>query len=201
MSNLAFSIRSNEGCAPQPILTWDTVWDAQSGFADWAYADRSEASNRGGLQAQAALQTAVILCLFTDRYCPPDHPLAFLIEGDDPRGWWGDGVDVARDQGEAPLGSLLWLLAHAPLTEEIARYAQAFALEALSVLIGQQAVVRVEAQTQIVGPSRLNLAVQLYGRDGSRLYAHQFDDVWRQAFGVAASLAGGFNDGFSDGFG
>ena len=109
MSNLAFSIRSNEGCAPQPILTWDTVWDAQSGFADWAYADRSEASNRGGLQAQAALQTAVILCLFTDRYCPPDHPLAFLLEGDDPRGWWGDGVDVARDQGEAPLGSLLLL--------------------------------------------------------------------------------------------
>lgn len=178
---LAFQIRSNEGCAPQPIYFWDSVWDEQTGAADWSYAPASETYNAGGLQAEAALQSAVILCLFTDRRCPDGHPLAHLIENDDPRGWWGDGVDVRVDLGEAEMGSLLWLLARAQATDENARWAEAFALEALAPLIGQQAVVRAAAQAEIHSPSRLYLAVQLYGRDGAKLYERKFDDVWREA--------------------
>jgi len=183
MSNLAFQIRANEGCKPQPILTWDTVWDERTGYGDWAYAPASETYNPGGLQAEAALQTAVELCLFTDRFCPPDHPLAWLIENDDPRGWWGDGVDVRADLGEAPMGSLLWLLARAPATLPIAQWAQTMALESLQPLIGQQAVVRIDAQAELSPPSRIDLAVQLYGRDGAQLFARRWDDLWREALG------------------
>lgn len=181
MTTLAFQIRANEGCKPQPILTWDTVWDELTGYGDWAYAPASEAYNAGGLQAEASLQTAVCLCLFTDRFCPPNHALAHLIENGDPRGWWGDGVDLRGDLGEAPMGSLLWLLQRAPATLPIAQWAQTMALEALQPLINQQAVVSVAAQAQLSAPSRINLAVQLYGRDGAQIFARRWDDLWREA--------------------
>lgn len=209
---LSFSIRANEGCKPQPIYVWDSVWSPDIGYADWAYAPPAEVYNAGGLQAEAALDTAVVLCLFTDRFCPPDHPLAWLIENDDSRGWWGDGVDVRADLGEAPLGSLLWLLARATATQENAQWAQTFALDGLSPLIGQGAVVRVDAQAYLHPPSRIDLAVQIYGRDGAQIYARQFDDLWREArlgpywegavFGPPAlpGVGSGFSKGFSSGF-
>lgn len=187
MSSFSFEIRSNEGCAPQPILFWDSVWDELSGHADWAYAPAAEKYNIGGLRAEAALQTAVMLCLFTDRRCPPDHPLAYLIENDDPRGWWGDGVDVRDNLGEAQMGSLIWLLERAQATPENAHWAQTFALEALAPLIGQEAVVRVDAQAVMHPPSRIDLAVQLYGREGTKIFARKFDDLWRE---VAAGPLG-----------
>lgn len=182
MTSLAFEIRANEGCKDQPILTWDTVLDSAIGYGAWAYARPTDLSNRGGLRAEAALETAVILCLFSDRRCPETHPLAWLVENGDPRGWWGDGVDLRADLGEAELGSLLWLLARAPATLDVAQWARTFAVEALAPLIGQQAVARVDVQSELLPPSRINLAVQLYGRDGAKVYARQFDDIWRQAF-------------------
>lgn len=178
---LSFSIRANEGCKPQPIYFWDTVWDEPTGYADWALAPASETYNIGGLQAEQALESAVFLCLFTDLRCPQDHPLAYLIENDDPRGWWGDGVDVRDDLGETPMGSLLWLLQRAQATQENAIWAQTFAIQALQPLIGQQAVVTVGAQAFLKPPSRIDLAVQLYGRDGTKIYARKFEDVWREA--------------------
>jgi phage gp46-like protein len=200
MSSLSFQIRASEGCKEQPILVWDTVWDELTGYGDWAYAPASEAYNNGGLQAEAALQSAVILCLFTDRRCPEGHPLSYLVENDDPRGWWGDAVDVRADMGEAPMGSLLWLLARAQATPDIALWAQTFALEALAPLIGQQAVARVDAQAVLVAPSRINLFVQLYGRDGQSVYARRFDDLWREAISGPFWTGGDGGPGFSDGF-
>jgi phage gp46-like protein len=180
---VSFQIRANEGCKPQPTLFWDTVWNEQIGYADWAYAPASEVSyNFGGLQAEAALESAVMLCLFTDRRCPDDHPLAYLIENDDPRGWWGDGVDVRADLGEAPMGSLLWLLERAQATPANAQWAQTFALDALSVMIGQQSVVSTAAQAALRPPNRIDLAVQLYGRDGTKIYSRNFEGIWREAF-------------------
>ena len=203
MTNLAFQIRSNEGCSPQAILIWDTVWNVQIGYGDWAYAPLSETYNVGGLRAEAALETAVFLCLFTDRYCPPDHPLAYLIESDDSRGWWGDGVDVRGDLGEAPMGSMLWLLERAQATQENTMWARSFALDALAPLVGQGAVARADAQATLHPPGRIDLMVQLYARDGSKLYARRFDDLWREAFGGpfwGQRREDSFNDDFTDTF-
>lgn len=180
MADIALNLRANEGCAPQPVLFPDLVWNAREGAADFAYADPSETLNRGGLSARAALETAVIICLFTDRRCPPDHPLAKWIEAGDPRGWWGDAVDVRTDLFEQPMGSLLWLLERATATPDTALWAQSLATEALSVLQAQGLVARIDVQTQLRPPSRLDLAVQIYGRDGQKVYDRRFDDVWSQ---------------------
>lgn len=173
-------IRVAEGEDAQPLLLWDSVWSPFDGRADWALAGGTETRNRGGLRATSALHTAVILALFTDARIPDAHPLRYLA-GDDPRGWWGDGVDVRDDLGEAPLGSYLWVLERAPLTNEIRRWAETLATDALAPLIRQRAVVRVEVEaTMNETRSRLEMLVRLYGRDGSRAYDQRFEIVWGQ---------------------
>jgi phage gp46-like protein len=176
-------IRVAEGCADDFNVLWDSVWDPARGVADWALADNDEAANRGGLRAKAAITTAVVLALFTDKRVDPDHPLYFLADGD-ARGWWGDGVDVRDDLNEGPLGSHLWLLERAPLTIlglPATQWAEQFALEALATLKEQGVCVRIDAQAvmnEIEG--RLELQVGLYGRDGSVVFDRKFDVLWNQ---------------------
>lgn len=173
-------IRSAEGCAADPFLLWDSHWFPEAGAADWRLAAADETLNRGGLAAKAALSTAVALALFTDKRVAKNHPLAWLADGD-PRGYWGDAVDVRADLGETDLGSLLWLLERAPLDDKTARWAQQLAIEALAPLQAQGAVARIDAQA-VAKPidGRVELTVQLYGRDGSNVYARKFDLIWQQ---------------------
>jgi len=175
-------VRIGEGEAAQPFLLWDSVWDPGQGHADWALAGFSDKLNRGGLLAKKALHTAVVLALFTDRRVPDEHPLRWLA-GDDPRGWWGDGV---RAPGEKPMGSLLWLLERTALTGtfDTGRWAEELAREALAVLLDQVIVVRIEVEAT-VDPlrERLELVVRLYGRDGGRTYDQRFEILWDQITG------------------
>lgn len=176
-------VRINEGEQKQPNLLWDTAWYPPAGIGDWALANADEQQNRGGLRAKAALQTAIILALFTDRRIPDRHPLKRFLSADaDPRGWWGDGVDVRADLSEVEMGSLLWVFERSTLTEEVRRLVEAETLQALSPLIAQGVAARIEAQASAVpAVNRVDLAVQVYGRDGAVIYDHRFEDIWRQA--------------------
>lgn len=182
-------VRSTEGCDPQPFLLWDSVWNPDLGVADWALAGDDEALNRGGLQARAALHTAIILCLFTDRRLPDDmrHPDGDAANGPagggfaDRRGWHGDTYDVRSDLGEGALGSLLWTLERGTLSDATARQAEAFALEALQPLIDQGAAARAEVEAS-ASPveSRLEMLVRLFSHDGAAAYDQRFALVWSQ---------------------
>lgn len=176
------TIRINEGADADALLLWDSVWDPEEGRADWAMAG-DEPQNHGGLRARAALHTAVILSLFSDRRIEKEHPCYWLADGD-PRGYFGDGVDVRDDLGEAPLGSHLWLLERAPLTINALpaeHWAVQFATEALMPLQRQGVVVRMEIDaTADRLRSRLKLFVRLFGRDGANVYDRNFDIVWNQ---------------------
>ncbi|PPQ42173.1 phage GP46 family protein [Rhodopseudomonas palustris] len=175
-------VRIGESSDAQPNLGWDTIWSPWGGCGDWAIAGADEPQNRGGLRAKAALHTAVIIQLFTDRRIEDDHPLRYLVQGDDPRGWWGDGVDVRADLHETELGSLLWVFERAPLTEEIRQWVERLALEALQPLIDQGAAAKIKAQAVAqFALNRCDLAVQIYGRDGARVYDQRFEDIWRQS--------------------
>ncbi|MBR2117663.1 MAG: phage GP46 family protein [Afipia sp.] len=176
-------IRAAEGCAPDSYALWDSVWDADRGLADWKLSDGSEPLNRGGLQAGNAITTAVILALFTDKRIEETHPLYFLADGD-PRGYFGDAIDVRDDLHEGALGSHLWLLERAPLTirnVSAAEWAKQFAIEALMPLQAQGAVVRIEVEaTANELRSRLDLTVRLFGRDGQNVFDRKFDLLWNQ---------------------
>ena len=176
-----FNLRVAEGCEPDQNLLWDTIWDVESGCGNWAITPIGASSNQGGLQATAALETAVILSLWTDRACPKDHPLYKYADGDQ-RGYWGDGVDVRADLGEAPLGSLLWLLERSAIDQvRTPQWARSFAIDALAWMVPQGVAVRVDAQATVSkSPNRMDLAVQVYGQDGSKIYDRRFEDVWAQ---------------------
>lgn len=174
-------IRIDEGRDQQPQLLWDSVWNAARGFADWALAAATETLNRGGLSARAALSSAIVIQLFTDRRLPADHPLRRYVDGDDLRGWWGDGVDVRSDLHEDEMGSWLWVLARAPLNEDTRRWTETLALAALQTLIDQGIVARIAAQA-VMQPAlgRMDLTVQLYRSDGTLAADRRFDDIWNQ---------------------
>ncbi|WP_456722195.1 phage GP46 family protein [Bradyrhizobium sp. USDA 4350] len=162
-------------------MLWDSIWQPWRGQADWAIADPDEPQNRGGLRAKAALHTAVILALFTDKRIPDDHPLRYLVQDGDPRGWFGDGEDIRPELGETDMGSLLWVFERSILTEEIRQWVEAIALDALAPLIFQGVAVKIDAQaTSHPAFNRCDLAIQIYGRDGSKLYDYRFDDIWQQ---------------------
>jgi phage gp46-like protein len=178
---MALNVRIDEGEQEQPTLFWDSRWTPWRGQADWAIADATETQNRGGLSARAALHTAVVIALFTDKRISKEHPLFHLVEDGDQRGWFGDGVDVRADLYEDEMGSLLWIFERAYLNEEIRRWVEIIALEALQPLIAQGAAVRIEAQAEAhFAINRVDLAVQIYARDGSRLYDYKFDNIWAQ---------------------
>jgi len=63
------NVRINEGCAAQPELLWDSVWNSEAGSPIGGRA-AERAAQRGGLQAMRPLDTAVIDSLFTNRRCP-----------------------------------------------------------------------------------------------------------------------------------
>jgi phage gp46-like protein len=175
-------VRIDEGSSPQPILLWDSIWVPWKGAADWAIAGPTETQNQGGLQAQGALSTAVILCLFTDKRIPTNHPLFYLVTDGDPRGWFGDGEDIETDQGETDMGSLLWVFERAPLTANIVQWVEAIALDALAPLIFQGVATKIVATaTPNFASNRCDLTVNIYGQNGTQLFSQQFADIWKQS--------------------
>lgn len=174
-------VRIDEGSDAQPILLWDSVWAPWLGAADWAIADADEPQNRGGLRSKAALHTAVILALFTDKRMPDEHPLRYLIDDGDQRGWFGDGEDIRAELGETDMGSLLWIFERAHLTEGIRKWVEAIALDALAPLIFQKIAVKIEAfATAYFEFNRVELEINIYGRNGTQIYNYRFDDIWQQ---------------------
>lgn len=176
---MSLKVRIDEGEDQQPTLFWDSKWKPWRGQADWDMAGPEEAQNRGGLSATQALHTAVTIALFTDKRIAKDHPLFYLVEDGDQRGWFGDGVDVRADLFEEDMGSLLWVFERAHLNEDIRRWVEVVATEALTPLINQGAVARVDVQADR-SLNRIDLHVQLYSNDGSKSYDQKFSDIWAQ---------------------
>jgi phage gp46-like protein len=69
----------------------------------------------GQLDDSDQLQTALIVALGTDRRANPDDVLP-TPDDDDLRGWWGD-LDAAAIWSGWPIGTRLWLLSRAKITD------------------------------------------------------------------------------------
>lgn len=147
----------------------DLVWN---GFVG----DLALDSNTG-LQAQHSLHTAIIMLLFTDAKCAPEE-LKSEFNGDR-RGWAGDSFDIDKTNGETELGSKLWLYRRHELTDETARQIEFEVRRALQPLLNQHVVAKMNIVAQTVKTqSRINLTIELFGRDGGILHAPKFDLLW-----------------------
>lgn len=178
--DIEIRVRGEESVGEQPMLLWDSTWDNDTLLADWTLASPTETGNVGGLQAQHALHTAIILSLFTWKRAET-YEVDVKGRSADMRGWWGDAVDI--QQYEQPLGSKLWLIYRERLNETIARRAVDYANEALTPLVTQGAIASFTVDyemDQIKG--LLGLIIRCFSHDGTRVYDQRFSRIWRQEF-------------------
>jgi phage gp46-like protein len=120
-------------------------WNDGVGAADLAL------NATGALAGDDALQTAVVLSLFTDARARPDDG----AEGDR-RGWVGDAFSP-----EDRYGSRLWLLRREKQTEETRRRAEDYANEALAWLVEAGLATSVSVSAAWVARGVLGLAVRI----------------------------------------
>lgn len=162
-----------------PALGWATRWDAAACLGDWSIAAADDPVNPGGLGADRQIASAVIISLFTDRRAPE----GWRPEVADRRGWWGDGV---APEGEAPepIGSWLWLLRNEVATPANADLAKGYAQAALAWMLRDGVAVRIDVTSGIIDqPERgLWLNIDIYGRDGQRVFNRRFERLWREEF-------------------
>lgn len=152
-------------------LAPDLAFDGVSGDFVLAAAD---AANAGGFRADNALLTAVAICLFTDRRVEAYE----LRDGDENRGWPGDGFDIGP--GDYVLGSRLWLLRRRALTAETILLADDYVREALQPLLDQGAFARFDVAVAAPGASVLTIDVSGYGRADGAVFNAKFDILWDQ---------------------
>ena len=135
------------------------AWDNEQGLADLCIAGSD-------FVGDDALSTALLVSLFTDARVTPDE----LPAGDtDRRGWWGDQVGV--DDG--PIGSKLWLLDRAKLTNETTALAERYAREAVQWIIDDGEALDIEISASRAGRERMGLVVRIRLPD-SRVREFQF---------------------------
>ncbi|WP_110947409.1 phage GP46 family protein [Pseudomonas bohemica] len=131
-----------------------TTWIVKSGRGDWSVTG-------GALDSGNDLATAVLISLFTDRQADNDDDIP---DGStDRRGWWGD-----LDE-DVHIGSRLWLLDRAKLTQKNANLAQVYIKECLQWILDDEVAAGITVGTAIVGQNRLNVIVTITRSDGTNL--------------------------------
>ena len=126
-------------------------WDAELTLADWRL------TGGGNFEMTSALETAVMVSLFTDaRALPGDK----LLPGEtDPRGWWGDLVD------DLPIGSRLWLLRRDKRLPETLKLARDYIAEALRWLVTDEIAAKVEVETAWASQERIGATIRIFQGD------------------------------------
>ncbi|MCP4564069.1 MAG: hypothetical protein GY873_30085 [Bosea sp.] len=152
----------------------DTVWDGERG--DMAVAPLSEPGNPLGFLARNPILTALVLALETDARGERDplDPYAY-----DVRGWPGDGFDLDKARGEAPLGSTVWLSWRHATDDENAQRVVDATLVALKPLQDQGVIGAVDCDA-IADPAenRIRRTIRIARPDGTELYSGPFAGLW-----------------------
>lgn len=165
----------------QPWLVPDLIWQndltvGRFGFADFELASVDEPQNAGGLAAYRPFDTAVILCLMCDKRRPvdvPDHSGT-----GERRGWYGDTFDINEQEGEGELGSLLWTLERAPISDDTGITAVAFCHDALQTLVKQGLCDHFDISYTLDPPNgALILKVTAYATGRGYFYANEIPVV------------------------
>ena len=100
------------------------------------------------------LPRAVLISLFSWRRAKPDDQLPNGLKF----GWWGDTYpDIANDQ----IGSRLWLLSRAKLTNQTISDCQDYAKEALQWLIDDNVAIGIDVTAERQGTDRLALGITI----------------------------------------
>lgn len=151
------------------------VWDASRGRADIALVAG------GQPDLSEALETWIIVSLFTDRLAEPSDPVIAAADGTiDRRGWWGDSY-LALDHPGDRIGSRLWLLERSKSWTGLPQIARGYCLEALQWLIDDGIASAVEVKCFFANgdTSRLVALVTVTHISGQP-FDYRYDNAWTE---------------------
>ncbi|MGM4980891.1 phage GP46 family protein [Rhizobium sp. 11_C7_N12_5] len=127
------------------------------------------------------LISAVLMAIGTDMRANADDELP--VDGDaDLRGWWGD-TDAQEIWGGWQVGSRLWLLNRAKITDENYKYgatvarARTYLIECLQPFLDQRIATKLEVDVQRYNETSISASIVLY-RGNKSLISLQFQDLW-----------------------
>ena len=123
-----------------------------------------------GMVQADPLVRSVVISLFSWRRANPDDELPT----EDRFGWWGD--TFATEQNDR-IGSRLWLLSRAKLTDDTVRRSEVYVREALQWLIDDGVAARVDVEVEREGIDRLEIGVTIYRTAGQPVVL-RFSDLW-----------------------
>lgn len=130
-------------------------WDVGTQTADWAVLD-------GEIVTGNDLLTAVMVSLFTDQVLPADQ---VPVDGsNDPRGWWGDTYT-----GD-PIGSLLWTLSRAVITNRTTLLAtgQQIVQNSLGWMLTDGVATAIQVQTYWISPNQMGITIIVVEPSGAK---------------------------------
>lgn len=128
------------------------------------------------LETDEGLESAVAISLWCDARAGSGDTLP--VGETDRRGFWADEF---IENGK--IGSKLWLLDRAPLTEANARLAEQYASEALAWMVTEKVVASVAVQVSYENNVRL-MSIQLARPDGRSLdVRYRYGINWAERFG------------------
>lgn len=141
------------------------TWSNTSGNADLSLIDDDLASDRG-------LITAMLLSLFTDRRAETDD-VPPSGDPNDRRGWWAD--QFSEVEGDK-IGSRLWLLDRAKISNENKLRAREYVLEAWQWMLDDKVASAIDATVdQLVNGFVIGGSVQRPNGDRT---SFRFSHVW-----------------------
>lgn len=135
----------------------------------------------GLLDETQELQTAAIVALGTDHLANQDDELPD-IGNDDRRGWWGDD-GAEQIWGGWPIGTRLWLLARAKITDADSRQGstvarvETYIREALHPFLAKGLASKMAVSATRSGVERIEATATLY-RGPIRAVSLQYQILW-----------------------
>lgn len=129
------------------------------------------------------LATAVMVALGSDRRANADDELPDP-DNDDRRGWWGD-TDAETIWGGWSIGSRLWLLERAKISDQFSRQgstvdrAEMYVREALEPLVKAKIASRIDVIAARVGIDRIGVTATIY-RGPLPTIELRFQSLWNE---------------------
>lgn len=125
------------------------------------------------LQVSTGLENAILISLFTDARANDDDQLP--NNNTDKRGWWGDGFATQINGVARPIGSKLWLLSRAIITNETLNKARDYSLAALKWLIDDGIAKSIEVTPTRIDPHTISILVIITKPSGE---IFKFEKLW-----------------------
>jgi phage gp46-like protein len=156
-----------EGIPGEPIAAPYEVFNPRTG----EITTMQRVLNSGGLANVDPIGTAVLLCIASDARLPDWMVGRHGFTIADQHEWHGNTEGIAP--GEEPLGSLLWTLRRAPLSNYTCKLAEHFCAEALQVMIRSGVINNVEVRAEIDrGRGMIAIDIKVFGKTYERTFRH-----------------------------